>query len=423
MPVNQSAAALAQTPHSYAFQTVQYEGSAYRVITEGGFVLQDGTPVALQIARPLTDIQHSLGDLRRILWLVGLAGVALAVGIGYLVGRATIRPVERLTAAAEHVAETQELDAVIDDDGEDELARLARTFNSMLRALSTSRRQQAQLISDAGHELRTPLTSLRTNIEVLMRMPDLPPADRAELMADVQGQLEELTTLVGDVVDLARQEEQSSEPIEVRLDSIVEHAVERARRRAPGIEFDVHLTPGSVRAHPALLERAILNVLDNALKFSPPGGRVGVWLQRGAYWTLDIRDQGPGIGADDLPKVFERFYRASTARALPGSGLGLAIVKQVVTSHGGSVEALSPPGGGTLIHIELPVVAEEEMEEPGPQDAGLHDAGLHGAGPGDGSGGSEADEPVEQHPYEPRGPEPLGTDHVDVEPRGTGSRR
>ncbi|HUE60323.1 MAG TPA: HAMP domain-containing protein, partial [Acidimicrobiales bacterium] len=216
LQVGPSAAALAQTAHSYGFQSVQYEGSTYRVITEGGFVLADGTPVALQVARPLSDIQHSLGDLRRILWLVSLAGVALALGIGYLVGRTMIRPVERLTAAAEHVAETQELDAEIDDDGEDELARLARTFNSMLRALSTSRRQQAQLISDAGHELRTPLTSLRTNIEVLMRMPDLPPSDRAELMADVQAQLQELTTLVGDVVDLARQEEQSADPIEVR---------------------------------------------------------------------------------------------------------------------------------------------------------------------------------------------------------------
>jgi two-component system sensor histidine kinase MprB len=360
MAVDASEASLAQSNHGFAFRSIQYDGSSYRVITEGGFIAPDGTPLALQIARPLSDIQHSLADLRRILWLVGLAGIAVAVGLGYLIGRATIRPVERLTAAAEHVAATQELDAKIDDDGQDELARLAKTFNSMLAALAASRSQQAQLISDAGHELRTPLTSLRTNIEVLMRAPDLPPIDRAELIADIEGQLHELTTLVGDVVDLAREEEQRSEPIEVRLDSIVERAVERAQRRAPGIAFDVHLTPGSVRTHPALLERAILNVLDNAVKWSPPGGRVGVWLQRGAYWTLDIRDQGPGISPADLPKVFDRFYRAQTARSLPGSGLGLAIVKQVVNSHGGSVTASCPPGGGTLIHIELPVVTEQE---------------------------------------------------------------
>jgi two-component system sensor histidine kinase MprB len=365
MAVTDSQASFANTDHSYGIQSVRYQGLSYRVITEGGFIASDGTPLALQVARPLSDIQHTLADLRRILLLVALAGIGLAVGVGYVIGRATIRPVERLTKAAEHVAATQELDAEINDDGDDELARLARTFNSMLRALGASRRQQAQLISDAGHELRTPLTSLRTNIEVLMRRPDLPARDRAELMTDVQGQLQELTTLVGDVVDLARQEEQQSEPIEVRLDSIVERAVERARRRAPGIDFDVHLTAGSVRAHPALLERAVLNVLDNAVKWSPPGGTVGVWLQRGSYWALDIRDQGPGISATDLPKVFDRFYRAQTARSLPGSGLGLAIVEQVVSSHGGSVSASSPPGGGTLIHIELPVVTEQEMDEPG----------------------------------------------------------
>jgi two-component system sensor histidine kinase MprB len=381
MAVDASEASLAQSNHGFAFRSIQYDGSSYRVITEGGFIAPDGTPLALQIARPLSDIQHSLADLRRILWLVGLAGIAVAVGLGYLIGRATIRPVERLTAAAEHVAATQELDAKIDDDGQDELARLAKTFNSMLAALAASRSQQAQLISDAGHELRTPLTSLRTNIEVLMRAPDLPPIDRAELIADIEGQLHELTTLVGDVVDLAREEEQRSEPIEVRLDSIVERAVERAQRRAPGIAFDVHLTPGSVRTHPALLERAILNVLDNAVKWSPPGGRVGVWLQRGAYWTLDIRDQGPGISPADLPKVFDRFYRAQTARSLPGSGLGLAIVKQVVNSHGGSVTASCPPGGGTLIHIELPVVTEQEPP-PNEQDTEAPDPASPPAGAG-----------------------------------------
>jgi two-component system sensor histidine kinase MprB len=381
MAVDASEASLAQSNHGFAFRSIQYDGSSYRVITEGGFIAPDGTPLALQIARPLSDIQHSLADLRRILWLVGLTGIAVAVGLGYLIGRATIRPVERLTAAAEHVAATQELDAKIDDDGQDELARLAKTFNSMLAALAASRSQQAQLISDAGHELRTPLTSLRTNIEVLMRAPDLPPIDRAELIADIEGQLHELTTLVGDVVDLAREEEQRSEPIEVRLDSIVERAVERAQRRAPGIAFDVHLTPGSVRTHPALLERAILNVLDNAVKWSPPGGRVGVWLQRGAYWTLDIRDQGPGISPADLPKVFDRFYRAQTARSLPGSGLGLAIVKQVVNSHGGSVTASCPPGGGTLIHIELPVVTEQEPP-PNEQDTEAPDPASSPAGAG-----------------------------------------
>ena len=190
-------------------QTIDYQGVRYRVITEGGFVSGiDGSRVAVQIARPLTDIEHSLAELRVILWVVTLGGVAVAVGLGYSIGRATMRPVVRLTGAAEHVAATQDLAATIEEQGDDELASLAHSFNSMLQALAASRQQQAQLISDAGHELRTPLTSLRTNFEVLMRVRDLPDADRAELVSDVNAQLEELTTLIGDVVELARADEQ-----------------------------------------------------------------------------------------------------------------------------------------------------------------------------------------------------------------------
>lgn len=364
MSVTVEQAQLASTDHGYSIVTARYQGERYRVITEGGYVdAVTGQQYAVQIARPLTDIEHTLSDLRRILWLVAIAGVAAAVGLGYLVARTTMRPVERLTAAAEHVAETQNLEAVIEEQGDDELARLARSFNSMLKALASSRRQQAQLISDAGHELRTPLTSLRTNIEVLLRVPDLPAQDRAELMSDVNAQLQELTTLVGDVVELGREDEVQAEPIEVRFDELVGRAVERAGRRSPSVVFDLHLTPGSVRAQPALLERAVLNVLDNAVKWSPPNGHVGVWLSRGDHWTLDVRDQGPGIGTHDLPRVFDRFYRADSARALPGSGLGLAIVRQVIESHGGTVVATSPPDGGTVIHIELPTVLEQEADD------------------------------------------------------------
>ncbi len=347
------------------YRNITYQGHAYRLITVGAVSETPGTtatPAAIQIAVPITDIQHSLTDLRLILWLVTLGGIGVGVALGYVIGRDTIRPVERLTAAAEHVAATQDLDATIDDRGEDELARLARSFNSMLRALAASRQQQAQLISDAGHELRTPLTSLRTNIEVLLRIKDLPEADRAELLADVHAQLEEMTTLVGDVVELAREDEAQTEPIEVRFDPIVERAVERVRRRAPSIAFDVQVMPGSIRAHPALLERAVLNVLDNAAKWSPSGGTIQVRLDRGESWLLEVRDQGPGIAPGDLPRVFDRFYRAETARALPGSGLGLAIVQQAIAAHGGTVTAASPPGGGTMIRIELPIVPEHEPE-------------------------------------------------------------
>jgi two-component system, OmpR family, sensor histidine kinase MprB len=364
IPVSTSQASLAAT-NDYKIQTVTNDSTKFRVITQGGNLVGAGagTPLAIQIFRPLSDIEHTLSDLRLILWLVTIGGVVVAVGLGYLIGKTTMRPVARLTAAAEHVAATQDLDATIQEEGDDELASLARSFNSMLAALALSRQQQRQLISDAGHELRTPLTSLRTNIEVLMRVRDLPEADRTELMTDVNAQLEELTTLIGDVVDVAREDERQADPIEFRLDHVVDHAIDRARRRAPSVSFQSRITPGSVRGNPALLERAVLNVLDNAAKWSPQGGTVTVWLQRLDRWCLDVRDQGPGIEAADLPHVFERFYRAESARSMSGSGLGLAIVQKVITDHGGSVTASCPPGGGTLIHVELPTVVEHEPDE------------------------------------------------------------
>jgi len=315
--------------------------------------------VVVQIGYPLTTVDNTLAFLRLMLVLVALGGVAVATGLGWAVGRASMRPVEDLTLAAEHVAATQDLSATIDDDGNDELARLARSFNAMLGALAFSRRQQTQLVSDAGHELRTPLTSLRTNIEVLMKTKDLPTADRDELLADVDAQLKELTTLVGDLVDMAREDERPDvEPEPVPFNEIVERAVERAHRRALSLHFDVSLQPGEVRAQPALLERAVMNVLDNAAKWSPPGGHVGVTLEANSAWHLTVTDQGPGIAPEDLPHIFERFYRAESARSMPGSGLGLAIVRNVVTSHGGSIDVTSSSAGsGTRVDIMLPLEA------------------------------------------------------------------
>jgi len=269
-----------------------------------------------------------------------------------------MRPVERLSTAAEHVAATQDLEATIEVSGDDELSRLAVSFNAMLAALAGSRRQQARLVSDAGHELRTPLTSLRTNIEVLMRVRDLPEQDRTELLADVTAQLEELTTLIEDLVDLARVDEQAREPEEVRLDVVVERALERARRRAPSLVFDAQVGDAMVRGQPTLLERAVLNVLDNAAKWSPPGAHVELAVVReGPSWRVSVRDHGPGISPEDLPRVFDRFYRAASARALPGSGLGLAIVNQVIRSHNGWVEVWTPPDGGTLVTLTIPALA------------------------------------------------------------------
>lgn len=362
-------------------RTVDVGGSPVRLLT---FSLGSGDG-ALQVAAPFSDAEHALATLQAILIVVTLAGIALAVGLGLIVARATLRPVERLTKAAEHVAATQDLGATIEVEGADELGRLAYSFNAMLGALDQSRQQQAQLVADAGHELRTPLTSLRTNIEVLMRAQQLPENERVDLLSDVHGQLEELTTLVGDLVELARHDEQAPEPIDVRLDIIVERALERARRRAPSLTFVTSIDEGLVRAQPALLERAVLNVLDNAVKWSPPGGPIEVRLSAGdrlaaeglpgsfptyqrssttgtRRWSLDVRDHGPGIAAEDLPHVFDRFYRAPTARALPGSGLGLAIVWRVVTTNGGTVRVETPATGGTLVHIELPLVEPDDIE-------------------------------------------------------------
>jgi two-component system sensor histidine kinase MprB len=301
-------------------------------------------------------MDHTLDFLRLMLILVAIGGVALATTLGWAVGRASMRPVEELTLAAEHVARTQDLTATINDSGNDELGRLARSFNAMLAALSASQRQQAQLISDAGHELRTPLTSLRTNIEVLMKTKDLSGADRDDLLYDVDAQLKELSTLVGDLVDLAREDERPHvAPEPVAFNDIVERAVERAQRRATSVHFDVSLARGEVMAQPALLERAVMNVLDNAAKWSPPGGHVGVRLEANSAWHLTVTDQGPGITPEDLPHIFERFYRAPTARSMPGSGLGLAIVKRAVTAHGGTISVVTPPGGGTVVDIALPL--------------------------------------------------------------------
>lgn len=433
LPIGRSDRRLAGTaqPGILVARTVNVNGNPTRVLTASL-----GPPLggALQVAQSLAETEHALAILRAILLVVTLAGIGVAVGLGLLVARATLRPVKRLTAAAEHVAATQDLSATIEEEGDDELTRLAHSFNAMLQALDVSRQQQAQLVADAGHELRTPLTSLRTNIEVLMRAQQLPESERAELLSDVRGQLEELTTLVGDVVELARQDEQSAEPIDVRFDIIVERALERAQRRAPSLSFVTTIDEGLVRAQPALLERAVLNVLDNAIKWSPPGGPIEVRLtasppppagdqlpgsfpsyheapahQDQRWWRLEVRDHGPGISPEDRPHVFDRFYRAPTARALPGSGLGLAIVWRVVTTSGGRVWVEAPEGGGTLLHIELPVVEPELTGEVAPPSDGWVAADAASWPPPEGQATpleAPLDAPVDAPPAPPAPPVP-----------------
>ena len=323
------------------------DGNHLRVYTAA---LPDGG--AVQVARPLTEVDATLRDLRIGLGAVIAAGVALALLLGRVATRAAVKPVAALTQTAEHVARTRDLTRRIEAGGDDELSRLAGSFNTMLEALESSRRAQRQLVADASHELRTPLTSLRTNLEVLGRSPGgLGDSDRDRLRADVAGQLEELIGLVSDLVDLAREEEPADEHSDIRLDELVRAAVARAERHAPGVRFHCRLEPAVVTAAGSRLDRAVANLLDNAAKWSPPGGTVDVVLSGG---ELIVRDRGPGIPPQDLPHVFDRFYRATAARGRPGSGLGLAIVRQVAEAHGGSVEATAAEGGGALLRLRLP---------------------------------------------------------------------
>jgi two-component system sensor histidine kinase MprB len=308
---------------------------------------------AIVVARPLTEVQSVLSTLRVGLGVVILAGVGLALLLGRLATRAAVKPVAELTETAEHVARTRDLTRRIAAGGDDELSRLAASFNTMLEALEHSQRAQRRLVADASHELRTPLTSLRTNLEVLAADGrGLDARDREKLRADVVGQLGELIALVSDLVDLAREEEPALEREEVRFDELVAAAVERAARHAPDARVVCELDPTLVVGVPARLDRAVANLLDNAAKWSPPGAAIDVSLRGG---ELSVRDRGPGIAAEDLPFVFDRFYRAPGARGRPGSGLGLAIVRQVAEAHDGEVEARAAPGGGALLVMRLPV--------------------------------------------------------------------
>ncbi|WP_190818807.1 HAMP domain-containing sensor histidine kinase [Saccharopolyspora pogona] len=320
-----------------------------------------GQNAALVMSTSLQPTQRTLAQLSVVLVVMGGAGILLAAAAGTAVARAGLRPVQRLTAATERVALTGDL-RPIPVGGDDELARLTTSFNKMLGALAESQERQRRLVADAGHELRTPLTSLRTNLELLMASarpdaPKLSEQDRAEMFTDVQAQVMELSALVGDLVELAREDTPQAVHEPVDLVEVVERALSRARRRAPRIEFDVRLEPWVMMGDATALERAVLNLLDNAAKWSPDGGRVRVDLHpaaNGATTELEVADSGPGIAAADRPYVFERFYRSSDARTLPGSGLGLSIVKQVAERHGGTVWAGEAPEGGALLRMALP---------------------------------------------------------------------
>lgn len=321
------------------------DGTHVRILTA-----QVAPGIAMQLARPLDEVDGVLSRLRWLFAGISVLGIALAGGLGLAITRTASAPLRHLHDTVDEITSTGDLGRRVEVPGGDELARLATSFNEMLAALESSVGAQRQLVADASHELRTPLTSLRTNVEVLGRADELEPRDRDALLADVQAQIDELTALVADVVELARDGEPVSHVEDVRLDLVAADAVERARRHRPAIDFVLEAEETVVPGAADRIGRAVGNLLDNAAKWSPPGGRVEVRVAGG---EVTVRDHGPGIDDADLPHVFDRFYRAPAARGTPGSGLGLAIVRQVADQHGGEARAERPEGGGTLVRLRL----------------------------------------------------------------------
>jgi two-component system, OmpR family, sensor histidine kinase MprB len=349
LPVSKDALAAARHGGRPFMSDVTASGHDLRVLT---VPVQDGSGAtfALQVAESLSGLNHTLGRIKLYLLLIAFGGIAAAAALGLLVSRAALAPVRRLTETTEKVTDTGDLSERIDVEGRDELSRLAGSFNMMLGALEESTRAQRQLVADASHELRTPLTSVRTNLEVLASERELPPGERERLLEDVVEQLGEMTTLIAELIELARGEQPAANAEEVRLDLVARDAVARTRRHRPGITFTADLQESLVRGVPSTIERAVGNLLDNAAKWSPPGGEVEIGVRDG---TVTVRDHGPGIDEKDLPYVFDRFYRARDARGMPGSGLGLAIVRQVAEAHGGEVVAEQAEGGGTRMVLRL----------------------------------------------------------------------
>jgi two-component system sensor histidine kinase MprB len=335
----------------HSVRTVRMESTNYRVAA-----VPFSDNFALVLAQNLGPQEQALRRMGAVMLLFGLAGVIGAAAAGWGVARNGLRPVRRLTENVEVITRTEDL-TPLPVEGDDEIARLATAFNGMLAALSASRDRQRRLVADAGHELRTPLTSLRTNLDLLLQADaagGLDPAARAELLDDVGAQIEEMSNLVGDLVELARDEPLRSVVEQVDLAEVVDRAVARVRRRGTGLTFDVDSEPWWVTGESASLERAVTNLLDNAVKWSPPGGSVRIRLNHG---SLTVEDDGPGIAESDREHVFERFYRADESRSMPGSGLGLSIVRQVTERHSGTVRVDEADSGGTRMVMQLPGAA------------------------------------------------------------------
>jgi two-component system sensor histidine kinase MprB len=343
LPVDAKTRAVARSGSGEFLTDETVSGTHVRVLTRGV-----GSRGAIQVARPLDEVDRQLDRVLLVLLLVGAAGVALGAALAAVVARTALAPIDRFTRRTEEIAGDPNTSHRIEVTSEDELGRLARSFNTTLDSLERSVEAQRHLVADASHELRTPIASLRANIQTLEHAERLPAAELESLRADIVAELDELTALVADIVELARGTKPGESEDEVRLDEIVESVAHRARARANGIAIDVSTEPTVVRGAPDRIQRAVSNLVDNAVKWSPGDGRVEIDLAGG---RLSVRDHGPGFQESDLPYVFDRFYRADAARSLPGSGLGLAIVRQAAEAHGGEVEAGNAPDGGAVVRV------------------------------------------------------------------------
>ena len=354
LPVGPRERAVIDGTATVAIRTVDVGDDNLRLLTSA---LPSG---AIQVARSLAEVDNSLEGLAAVLRFAAVVGVLLAGAVGFFVARGAARPIGELAAAAEHVAATQELAARIDVDRSDEIGRLANSFNDMLTALEGSRRQQRRLVRDTGHELRTPLTALRTNVELLARVDDLPADERARMLDDIESEIQELSLLVTELVELAAEPNLAASPREqVGLGELVARVAEKFRRRT---DRDIHLVAdeSTVLGNPVQLERAVGNLIDNAHKWSPPGAAIDVEVEKG---RVVVADQGPGIDEEDRPFVFDRFYRSAHARSTPGSGLGLSIVAKVAEDHGGTAFVGSPAFGAS-VGFSIPPVADVAGDQP-----------------------------------------------------------
>lgn len=342
IPISSSDAILSNRARGYRRSTVTVEGHPYRVLT---VALRDGS--LIKVAKNIQEIESARSGMRQWFLGIGIVGFILAGGLGWLLARRTSKPIEDLAATAEKIAATQDLDQEIAIDGDAEVQQLSRSFNTMLSALRLSTLRQRQLVQDASHELRTPLTSLRANTELLQR-PELSDADRAAILADMRAEVDELSELSSELSSLATDHRTTESIAAVNLREVADEIAQRARRRTNGQISVTGDEIAMVNVRPLQFERALSNLVDNAVKFSPADSSIEISVDQK---RIHVRDSGPGISDADKPLVFDRFYRATATRSMPGSGLGLAIVRQFADDNSAQTFVADAPGGGAIVGL------------------------------------------------------------------------